>query len=120
MGNVPNIRKVRSEIAKGSETLIYTEILYIEDCVCQIEIVSDAHPSASHAGAKVWSEPDRLWSHVTSSHYSLMGTKYSRVTVASEADFREDRDDLVTRLLEILFPDLNSPSQSGCLTSSPN
>jgi hypothetical protein len=123
MTDVSNIRVVRSEIAKGSETLIYTEILYIEDLVCQIEIASDFYRAQCHARATVWSDPPLKWSYVTSIPYSLMKTQEGlayHVTVVCYADFKADRDELITRLLQVLFPDLNSPSHSGVLTSSPN
>ena len=107
------VKKVRTEIAKGQQSQTYIEILQIGDATCEIEIESDSNDFQSHARGKVWSKRDMRWNTCVNIPYGLIATPeklYYRAIVTAQ-DFKADRDSILERLLEVLGP--SSPTRSA-------
>lgn len=106
MNTSPSIRTIRSEIATGTQSLIYRETLTVDLLICLIEIESDSYRFQCFAKATVWDQTDRRWHDVTDIHFSLMKTQEGLVyrKGAGADDFALDRDELLKRLVEILAP----------------
>lgn len=98
-------RSVRTELGKGSQEYIYTEVLRLGPHTCRIEIMSDTYRFQCYAIAKVWSTTELRWNDVTSVHYSQMNTAdgliHSQASVGFD-DFKVDRNRLLEQLRDIL------------------
>lgn len=97
-------KTIRAVVSKGSQSLIYYELLKLGPHTCQISIESDSYRFQCHARAEIWSSRDLRWNPVTSVHFSQTATKsgLASAQIAGPTDFATDRDTLVTQLIEVL------------------
>lgn len=95
---------VRTELGRGHQDCLFTEIVRIGPHTCQLSIRSGAYRFQCHAVAKVFSATGLCWNEITRIHFSQMQTKEGLAYLnVGEKDFQADRDRLVEQLLDVLY-----------------
>lgn len=93
----------RTEIGRGRQDCLFTEIVRIGPHTCQLSIRSGVYRFQCHAVAKVFSATYLCWHEITRIHFSQMQTKEGLAYLnISEKNFQADRDRLVEQLLDFL------------------
>jgi hypothetical protein len=95
------MKTIKLEISKGSQDVIYKEILNLGKHKVQITIRSDAYNFQSSAKISVWK--DLEWSLIDSIHHGQMKTRHGLAyDNYVERDFKLDRDTLLKVAKQIL------------------
>ncbi len=101
----PPVKTIDTQLSKGQQDYIYTEILSWNSHKLRVSIKSDSYEFQSHAKIARW-DGDK-WHNVYSIPYSQMSTKHGvyyqdHVRKITVDDFQDDRDKLIIMAKEIV------------------
>lgn len=95
------------EISKGTQSIIYTEILDIVGHKAKVEIKSDSYKSQCYAHMSIWDPTLSKWNELVRIHYGSMQTEEGLCYMPAYkpvggGNFAADRNMLIKKALLIL------------------
>jgi len=100
------MKTIDKQIALGRQSVVYMEILNVDDHKLKVSIKSDSYEFQSYARISRWN--GEKWVNVYSIHFNKMKTTHGLISyserneVCNSRHFQEDRDQLIKVAKEII------------------